>query len=180
MEKTGQPKTAFVTPWRKYEFTTMPFGLVAAPTFQRLMDNIFVATIPFASPEHVEHLRVVFLRLREVGLQINRRKCHFATIECKYLGHQVGDGKIRPIEAKITAIKRFLQPQTKKDVRAFLGVCGYYRKFIPDFAAIATPLSSATRKDEPNIIKWMATQQTAFYTVKDRLVNYPVLRTPQW
>ena len=92
----------------------------------------------------------------------------------------MGGGKIRPIEAKITAIKRFLQPQTKKDVRAFLGVCGYYRKFIPDFAAIATPLSSATIKDEPNIIKWMATQQTAFDTVKDRLVNYPVLRTPQW
>ena len=56
MEKTGQPKTAFVTPWRKYEFTTMPFGLVAAPTFQRLMDNIFVDTTPFVSPEHVEHL----------------------------------------------------------------------------------------------------------------------------
>ena len=92
----------------------------------------------------------------------------------------MGYGKIRPIEAKVTAIKRFLQPRTKKDVRAFLGVCGYYRKFIPDFATIATPLSSATRKDEPNVIKWTATQQTAFDTLKDRLVNYLVLRTPQW
>ena len=128
----------------------------------------------------MEHLRAVFLRLQEAGLRINRRKCHFATNECEYLGHQVGYGKIRPIEAKVTAIKRFLQPRTKKDVQAFLGVCGCYRKFIPDFATIATPLSSATRKDEPNVIKWTATQQTAFDTLKDRLVNYPVLRTPQW
>ena len=92
----------------------------------------------------------------------------------------MGYGKIRPIEAKVTAIKRFLQTRTKKDVRDFLGVCAYYRKFIPDFATIATPLSSATRKDDPNVIKWTATQQTAFDTLKDRLVNYPVLRTPQW
>ena len=97
----------------------MPFGLVAAhSTFQQLMDNIFVDTTPFVSPylddiiiyintwtEHVEHLRAVFLMLREAGLQINRRKCHFATNECEYLGHQVGYGKIRPIEAKVTAIK---------------------------------------------------------------------------
>ena len=82
MEKTSQPKTAFFTPWGKYEFTTMPFGLVAAPlTFQRLMDNIFADTTLFASPylddisihtntwtEHVEHLQAVFLRLREAGL----------------------------------------------------------------------------------------------------------------
>ena len=94
MEKMSQPKTAFVTSWGKYEFTTMPFGLVASPsTFQQLMDNIFTDTTPFASPylddiiihsntwtDHVEHLRAVFLRLREAGLRINRRKCHFATI----------------------------------------------------------------------------------------------------
>ena len=136
MEKTSQPKTAFVTPWGKYEFTTMPFGLVAAPsTFQQLTNNIFADTTLFASPhmddiiihsntwtQHVEHLRAVFLRLQEAGLRINRRKCHFATNECEYLGHQVGYGKIRPTEAKVTAIKRFLQPRTKTDVRAFLGV----------------------------------------------------------
>ena len=194
MEKTSQPKTAFVTPWGKYEFTTMPFGLVAAPsTFQQLTNNIFADTTLFASPhmddiiihsntwtQHVEHLRAVFLRLQEAGLRINRRKCHFATNECEYLGHQVGYGKIRPTEAKVTAIKRFLQPRTKTDVRAFLGVCGNYRKFIPDFATIATLLSSATRKDEPNVIKWTAKQQAVFDTLKDRLVNYPVLRTPQW
>ena len=157
------------------------------------MDNIFADATPFASTysddiiiqsntwtDHVEHLRAVFLTLREAGLRINRRKCHFATNECEYLGHQVRYGKIRPIEAKITAIKRLLLPRTKKDMWAFLGVCGYYRKFIPDFTTIAIPLSSATRKDEPNVIKWTATQQTAFDTLNDRLVNYPVLRTPQW
>ena len=89
-------------------------------------------------------------------------------------------GKVRPIKVKITAIKRLLLPRTKNDMGAFLGVCGYYRKFIPDFTTIATPLSSAKRKDKPNVIKWTATQQTAFDTLNDRLVNYPVLRTPQW
>ena len=135
MEKSSQEKTAFVTPWGKYEFTTMPFGLVAAQsTFQRLMDQIFHDTHQYAVAylddiivhsqtwdEHIYHLREVFTRLQQAGLKIKEKKCRFSCNSCTYLGHVVGNGQVRPMEVKVKVVKEFKQPKTKKDVRAFLG-----------------------------------------------------------
>ena len=174
--KASQEKTAFVTPWGKYQFVTMPFGLVnALSTFQRLMDQLLEGTQMFAAAylddviihsrcweEHLEHLREILTRLRKAGLTIKESKCKFARNECEYLGHTLGNGKVHPLQAKIQAIQDFNQPFTKKkDVRAFLGICGYYRRFIPDFSTIANPLTELTRKDKPNIIVWgKETQQS--------------------
>ena len=114
-------KTAFITPYGKYKFITMPFGLISAPsTFQRLMDgllnglhNFMVAylddIIVHSSnwKEHMQHLEIVFNRSREAGLTVKERKCAFGYDICVYLGHVVGDGTIKPMECKVIAVKEF-------------------------------------------------------------------------
>ena len=92
----------------------------------------------------------------------------------------MGNGKVHPLQAKVQAVQNFTRPITKKDVRAFLGLCGYYRRFIPDFSTIATPLTELTRKDKPNIIVWGKETQQSFQHLKDSLTHYPVLATPLW
>ena len=87
---------------------------------------------------------------------------------------------MRPMEAKVNAVRVFKQPKTKKDIRAFLELCGYYRRFIPDFSTIATPLSDQTKKDKPNKVIWSIQLETSFQKLKDSLTNYPELHTPVW
>ena len=174
--KASQEKTAFVTPWGKYQFVTMAFGLVNAPsTFQHLMDQLLEGTQTFTAAylddviihsrcweEYLEHLREILTRLRKACLTIKESKCKFARNECEYLRYTVGNGKVYPLQAKVQAVQDFTQPITKKDVLAFLGLCGYYRHFIPDFSTIATPLTELTRKDKPNTIVWGKETQQSF------------------
>ena len=179
-------KTAFIMSYGKYEFITMPFGLISAPsTFQRLMDgllnglhNFMVAylddIIVHSSnwKEHMQHLEIVFNRLREAGLTVKERKCVFGCGTCVYLGHVVGGGTIKPMECKVIAVKVFQQPQSKKDVRAFLGLCGYYRKFIKQFSTIATPLTELTRKSMTNKVKWDSRCEKTFSMLKSLLTRH--------
>ena len=88
--------------------------------------------------------------LRGAGLTAKPRKCQFAMAQCSYLGHVVGNGAVRPEKSKLDAITSFQQPKTKKEVHAFLGLTGYYRRFIPDFATIAVSLSDLVRKKKLN------------------------------
>ena len=192
--KSSQDKTAFITPWGKYQFRIMPFGLVAAPsTFQRLMDMILEGTHSYAAAylddviihsntwdEHLAHLQEVFQRLRDAGLTIKEGKCKFACNKCTYLDHTVGQGQVHPLVAKVRAVQEYTQPKTKKDVRAFLGLCGYYCRFVPNFATIATPLTNLTKKDRPNVVEWDDLTQHAFEWLKDSLSNYLILSTPIW
>ena len=155
MEQSSKEKTAFITPYGKYQFITMPFGLISAPsTFQRLMDHVLQGLHHFASAylddilihsisweEHIQHLTLVLERLRAAGLCIKEKKCNFGVSTCVYLGHVVGRGEVRPMECKVQAVMKYAQPKTKKQVRAFLGLCGYYRHFIPSFSTIASPLT---------------------------------------
>ena len=96
--------------------------------------------------EHVKHLHNVFERLCKAGLTAKPRKCQFALKQCKYLGHIVGNGVVQSEPGIIDAVKSFAVPRTKTDVRAILGLTGYYRRFIPDYATIAIPLTDLTRK----------------------------------
>ena len=91
----------------------------------------------------------------------------------------MGQGQVHPLVAKVRAVQEYTKPKTKKDVRAFLGLCGYYRRFVPNFATIATPLTNLTKKDRPNI-EWDDLTQHAFKWLKDSLSNYSILSTPIW
>lgn len=164
----SQNKTAFVTPFGLFEFTVMPFGLQGAPaTFQRLMDRVLQGRGNFAAAylddiiifsktwqDHERHIREVLQCLREAGLTAKPSKCQFGMGHCSYLGHIVGGGAVRPEVGKIEAVQKTSTPQTKKQVRAFLGLAGYYRRFIPDYATIAAPLSDLTRKSSPAQVSW--------------------------
>ncbi|KAL0160841.1 hypothetical protein M9458_044566, partial [Cirrhinus mrigala] len=153
--------TAFSTPSGHWQYRTLPFGLHGAPaSFQRLMDIILRPHQAYAAAYldnvviHSEALRRVLTELRRAGLTANPRKCHLALHEAKYLGYQVGRGLIRPQEKKVEAVRTTPKPESKTQVRAFLGLAGYYRCFIPNFSSLASPLTDLTRKGQPEKIQW--------------------------
>ena len=194
MAKESQPLTAFATPFGLYQFRVMPFGLSGAPaTFQRLMDGVIRGLEDFSAAylddliiystqweEHLHQLRAVFGRLRDAGLTAKPRKCQFGMSHCVYLGHVVGGGVVRPEPPKLEAVRMFPISQTKKQVRTFLGLSGYYRKFIRNYAAVAVPLTDLTKKSAPIKVEWSAECEQAFETLKQRLCSAPVLRSPDF
>ena len=151
------PKTAFTSPFGKYEYVKVPFRLAQAPAyFQELMTGV-LKDLPFAMAylddiiiysstpeEHLEHIRTVFEKLHHAKLSMKLSKCHFFTKEIQYLGHILGKEGIKPVPAKKEAIKVMHPPVNPKQVRAFLRLVGYYRKFIRNFAKIAKPLTMLT------------------------------------
>ena len=112
------------------------------------------------------------------GLTAKPAKCQIGMQQCIYLGYMVGNGEIRPENGKIEAVVKFPRPTTKKDVRAFLGLSGYYRKFIPNYASTALPLTDLTKKSLPDKVTWTAACDTAFSELKRRLTCSPVLKSP--
>jgi transposase InsO family protein len=192
MDESSKDKTAFRTHMGLYQFTVMPFGLSGAPsTCQRLLDKVLrgaqdyacaylddVAVVSETWEDHLAHLDDVFKRLRNAGLIANKSKCQFVRPSIKYLGHVISDGHMRPDDDKVSAVKAFPRPTTKTGVRAYLGLTGYYRKFIPDYAKIAVPLSDLTRKDRPDKVIWGEREQKAFDALKDLLTKDPVLQAP--
>ena len=144
------PKTAFTSPFGKYECVKVPFGLAQAPAyFQELMTGV-LKDLPFAMAylddiiiysstpeEHLTHIKTVFKKLCHTKLSMKLSKCHFFAKEIQYLGHILGVEGTKPVPAKTEAIKAMHPPVNLKQVRAFLGLVGYYRKFIKNFAKIA-------------------------------------------
>jgi len=134
----------------------MPFGLHNAPqTFQRLMNYVLRDCHEFAMAyiddivifsqsweEHLRHLREMFRCLVAANLHVKLKKCQFGCIKARYLGHSIGQGEIEPDVDKVIAVS------VKKDVQAFLGLVGYYWRFIPQFAAIAIPLTNLVKKNK--------------------------------
>lgn len=156
MARKDRPKTAFTAVGGHYEFTRMPFGLTNAPaTFQRVMDNVLkeligkcclvylddIVVFSSSLQEHMTHLKLVFQKLAQANLKLQIEKSEFLKKEIEYLGHIVTAEGIKPNPKKIEAIKKFPIPQTKKEIKSFLGLLGYYRKFIRDFARITKPLT---------------------------------------
>lgn len=102
----------------------------------------------------MKHLREVFKCLVAANLPVRLEKCQFGCVKVHYLGHLIGQGEIEPEEGKVTAVREYPIPVTKRDVRTFLGLVGYYRCFVPHFAEVAVPLSNLTRKKEPDKVVW--------------------------
>ena len=150
VHSTSQEKTAFTTPQGLFEFRVMPFGLMNAPSvFQRLMQQVVTAVNPVDSPtfltayiddllvfcssltEHLDHLHLVLEKLREVGLNLNPAKCCFLRKEVGYLGHVITPLGLKPNAKLVAAVQDYTPPQNIKELKRFLGLASYYRRFIP-------------------------------------------------
>ena len=116
--------------------------------------------------DHLHHLEAVLGKIQEAGLTVKWKKCQFGMSECGYLGHVIRSGTVCPELAKIEAVRNFEQPTTKMKVRSFLGVTGYYRKFIPDYATLAVPLTDLTCKTKTNQVVWTPECAAAFHQLK--------------
>ena len=182
-------KSAFVTPMDKFEFTRCPFGLSQAPAyFQRLINKV-IKGLPFASgylddvlihsldiETHLQHIRIFFQRLREADLKLKNSKYNYFKTHVQYLGHLVSGKGIRPLPEKLDSIKKMPAPTTPKEVKRFLGLVGYYRKFIPRFADIARPMTNLTKQDIP--FEWTIQCQAAFELLKEAIITSPILKYP--
>ena len=138
----ARPKSAFVTPTDKYEFTRCPFRLTQAPVyFQRLINKVLVGldfTFGYLDdilvhnpdvPTHLKHNRQLFQRLREADLKLNMEKCNFFKTHIQYLGHLISGDGVEPLPSKLESIKRMPPPTTPKEIKQCLGLVGYYQKF---------------------------------------------------
>ena len=171
-----------------YECVTMPFGLRNGPaTFQRLMDTFLAGLkwticIPYIDDilvfskdfeSHLEHLNLVLGRLRAANLTIKAKKCLFGIQRIEYLGYVISDAGIEPNKSKVEAVSKIPQPTNVDQVRSFIGMATYYRRFVKDFSKIAEPLTRLTRKDIA--FEWKEEQQEAFEILKYNLINPPLL-----
>lgn len=188
------PKTAFSTSSGHYEWLRMPFGLCNAPaTFQRLMNTIlakYVGKICFvylddiiifssSLQEHIDSLRKIFKTLRDANLKVQLDKCEFLKHETEYLGHIISDKGVQPNPKKIEAVKMFPIPKTQHQIRQFLGLVGYYRKFIKSFSEIAKPLTNKLKlKAKVNIND--PEYANAFKKLKTLLISHPILAYPNF
>ncbi|CAM5074953.1 unnamed protein product [Natator depressus] len=189
-----QLKSAFVTPLGLYEFLTLPFGLKGAPaTFQRLVDQLLRGMESFAVvyiddicvfsqtwEDHVSQVRQVLDRLQGAGLTVKAEKCKVGMAEVSYLGHRVGSGRLKPEPAKVEVIRDWPAPHTKKQVQAFIGMAGYYRRFVPHFSTVATPITELWKKGKPDKVVCTEQCQEAFWELKEALVSGPVLANPDF
>ena len=193
MHPDSVEKTAFISHAGLYEYNVMSFGLTNAPsTFQRLMsrvvhglewkicliyiDDIIVFSSSF--DEHLNRLRLVFDRLRQANLKLKPGKCHFASSSVRFLGFVVSSSGIAPDPDKISAVQTFPVPTSVTEVRSFLGLCNYDRRFVKGFARIASPLHRLTRKDASFI--WDSDCQSAFESLKLQLCSAPILAYPDF
>ncbi|CAM5087175.1 unnamed protein product [Natator depressus] len=194
LDESTKERSAFITHVGLYECNVLPFGLQNTPdTFQKLVDGLLaglgeyavtylddVAIFSDSWAEHLEHLQKVFKRIREAGLTVKAKKCQIGLNRVTYLGHQVGQGTINPLQAKVDAVQKWPVPKSKKQVQSFLGWARYYRRFVPQYSQIATPLTDLTKKKQPNAVQWTEECQKAFNQLKATLMSDPLLRAPDF
>jgi len=193
MNSNDIQKTAFTTEQGHYEFTRMPFGLKNAPsTFQRVMDNVLrgiqnekcavylddIVVFSTSLQEHLERLRQVFERIRKTNLKIQLDKCEFLKKEVAYLGHVITASGVKPNPDKIKAVINYPIPKTQKEIKQFLGLIGYYRRFIRDFAKLTKPLTQCLKKGAK--VDLTAEYIDAFEKCKHVLTNHPILQYPDF
>ncbi|GBG86128.1 hypothetical protein CBR_g41031 [Chara braunii] len=183
-----QYKTAFRTRYGHYEFIVMPFGLTKAPaTFQRCMNDLFrpwldrfvvvylddILMFSKTLEEHEGHLRQILSKFRESNFKINPKKCEWAKTQVLYLGYVLDGDGIRPEDSKIASFRDWPTPKTLTELRSFLGLANYYRKFVRNFSTIVAPLRRLLKKE--TIWKWDQDCTSAFKKLKKALIEYPVL-----
>jgi hypothetical protein len=193
MAAGDEHKTAFRTHQGLYEFLVMPFGLTGAPaTFQGIMNHIFekllrhgvlvfmddILVYTATLDEHRKLLRQVLQILQDNQLLIKRTKCTFARSQIEYLGHVISGGGVATDPAKVEAVRTWPVPRNLKDIRGFLGLTGYYRKFIKNYGIISRPLTDMLKKN--NQYQWTPGAATAFHTLQEALIHAPVLAVPDF
>lgn len=194
LEKHSREKTAFTVPGRGlYHFVRLPFGLTNAPaTWQRLidqvlgpelepfvfvyLDDIIIATPTFSM--HIDILKKTLDKLLQAGLTVNRDKCEFVRPMLKYLGYIIDRNGLRVDPDKVSCILEFPRPKTSSEVRRFVGLASWYRRFVPEFSRRVAPLTRLTRKHQK--FSWTSDAEEAFLDLKQCLVSAPILTCPDF
>ncbi len=185
--------TTFSTPSGHYEWLRLPMGQRNVPhTFQRMVNSLFSGLIENGMfcylddliiiskdlESHLHKFDLVFTKLEEAGLKAKLSKCDFFKSRIEFLGHVVDGEGIHTVDSKINAVKHFPTPQNVENVRSFLGLAGYYRAFVRNFASFASPLTSLLKKDVPFI--WHDARRQTFESLKHVLTHTPVLAFPDY
>ena len=161
LTRESRAKSTFVIPMGKWQFKRTPFGLSQAPAyFQLLIDKVLMGCADFAmgylddiiifsrtEDEHLHHLEEIFSRLQHFGLKMKWEKCAFFKQHIQYLGHLISKAGFKPLPEKLESIHKMPAPRSPKEVKQFLGLIGYYRKFVPCFSDTSRPLTCLTRHD---------------------------------
>ena len=180
MNESSIPKTAFTSPFVKYEYIKVPFGLEQAPAYiQELMTGILknfffaisyldnITTFSRMAEEHLSHIKQVFKKLRNAHLSMKLSKCHFFAKEIQYLKYILSTKGIRLLSSTTQAINNMHPPRTAKQVCAFLGLIRYYSKFIKNFAKMANPLTLLTGQKAK--YEWTPRHHTTFLILRNQL-----------
>jgi hypothetical protein len=186
-------KTAFSCRYGHFQFRVMPFGLTSAPsTFQRLVNDVFrqhlddfvvtylddILVFSKSAKEHAAHLRIVFALLRKHKLYAKASKCQLGCESLPFLGHIVGRNGIAMDPAKVKAVQDWPTPSNVHHVRAFLGLSGFYRRFVKNYSLVASPLTDLLQLGKP--FSWGSHEQSAFVALKSALVSAPILSAPDF
>ena len=191
MEESSQDYTAFSTPFGSFKRLRMPMGLTGSPpTFQCLVEKVLVGLtwkicVPYlddiiifsSNPEEpFERLQLVFHRFRAHNFKTNPDKCDFFRMKVQFLGHIVSKDGLEVDPSKVEAVQKFPVPRSQTEVKSFLGLASYYRRFVPKFAEIARPLHKASETSTK--IEWTPEAQNAFESLKLKLTSTPILAFP--
>ena len=191
MHEVDADKTSFVTRQGAFRFRRLPFGLCnAGSTFQRLMDIVMkganfeiclvylddIIVYSEDADDHLRRLEIVFSRLRAAHLKLKPSKCKILQKSVTFLGHVVSDEGLATDPEKISAVINWPRPVNQTEVRSFLGLCSYYRRFVRDFAAVASPLHALTGKNK--VFRWDEACEQSFQQLKIRLTSSPILAMP--
>ncbi|GME75744.1 unnamed protein product [[Candida] boidinii] len=191
IDEKDRYKTAFSTPHGHYEWVVMPFGLTNAPaTFQYLMNNVLgnfinkfvtvylddILIYSDTTKEHEDHIIQVLKKLREHKLVAKQSKCEFFYSQIKFLGYVIGEGGIQTDPEKIESVKNWTIPKTPKEAMSFIGLTGFYRRFIKSYASVAAPIFDYMNKKSA----WTEKQTQAFELLKHSLITAPVMVAPMF
>ncbi len=193
LAEEDRAKTAFRTRYGHYEWTVLPMGLTNAPaTFQHLMNHTFrkeldrcalvflddIVVYSRTLEDHIKDVGTVLQRLKDAKLYAKKSKCDLFMHEIEFLGHHVGRGGLRVMQDKVASVRDWPQPRNASELRSFLGLAGYYRRFIKDFSKRAVPLHELTHTTDPRPYQWLPAHQAAFEDIKQALQDAPVLALP--
>jgi len=197
LSSESKPKTAFAVPGRGlFQFTVLPFGLAdSSKTMQRVLDTVFgpeltpyvfgyiddVVLISETFEQHLNLLNEVYDRLVRANLIVNFDKCHFCKPSLKYLGYIVSQEGLSTDPEKVAAVADFPRPATVTQIKRFVGLVGWYRRFIPDFSTLTAPITALMQgKRKSNPIEWTSDAEASFNEIKKRLSSAPVMAAPDF